>query len=531
MINPVNIKKKKINFLLIGLSIIFALIGVWGIGNYLVSKNARKTSSIKEICNQCNIFLIDLDILRADALPCYGYFRNTAPNICALAKKSVIFSDNYSSSIWTLPSMFSTITSLYQPFHQVRETYTNILSPEIPTLAETLRNHGYKTAFVGEDNLRNGLLNDKNDGLRGYDLVTNDYIEKVLADLSQSSQPWFIHYYSAELHMPYLLRQGTRPIENLTAPKNLPITHDDFNLKFDNHLRKNYSKIFTKKAIKEYPQTILGTNKSDSTRISSLFYKLSKDLSTRNDYLIDIWRPIQNTYMDSFDKNSAADVAYVRMIYDSIILSLDKRLEKILDTVSTGSLSKNTITIITSDHGQAFGEHGTFGHDQNFHTELYSTPLIIHSPDWYTGVVNRSTSNIDIFPTVLSLLGLNIPDKLQGHSLTTYINNPSFDENLFIYSEDYNKGIILQNRRWLYFLPGDAISNNNSELYDKINDPLEKNNVAFKYKELTYSLFKEAMLYRSYDKVLENKGLFIPMYEKIRMDPVKMEKLRKEGYF
>src|SRR5574340_199102 len=118
------------------------------IGTLLLLDNRVPT---KDICAQCNILLIDIDTLRADDLPCYGYQKNTAPNLCAFAEKSVIFNDNYSTSYWTQPSIFSTITSLYPAFHRVEKIFDR-LSPEIPTLAEVLHKNGYRTVYVNAVN-------------------------------------------------------------------------------------------------------------------------------------------------------------------------------------------------------------------------------------------------------------------------------------------------------------------------------------------------------------------------------------------
>ena len=88
-------KEKNLNLALI-VTIFFLVAAV-------VSARWVKFQKERPLCPWCNIVLIDIDILRADALPCYGYKRNTAPNICALAQKGLVFTDNYAQSTWTLP--------------------------------------------------------------------------------------------------------------------------------------------------------------------------------------------------------------------------------------------------------------------------------------------------------------------------------------------------------------------------------------------------------------------------------------------
>ena len=227
----------------------------------------------KNTCDHCNILLLDIDILRADDLPCYGYYRNTAPNICSFGKKSTVFTDNYSTSFWTLPDIFSTVTSLYPAFHGVATEYVDSLNSNVPTLAETLKNEGYQTAFVFIGGSNNpAILNQENGGLRGYDIITEEPAEKVISDLSKSPKPWFIHYYRSELHLPYVLPDGASPMDtNLVAPKNLPTTETDFNRLLNIYLKKHYSEIFKQKAIDEYSSIILAPDKINSTAVTDLF--------------------------------------------------------------------------------------------------------------------------------------------------------------------------------------------------------------------------------------------------------------------
>ncbi len=512
--------KRKYQKIIIGagfiLLIIFGLIGLFKRTNKLPFK----------ACTNCNIILIDIDILRADELPCYGYSRNTTPNICNFAKKGMIFNDNYSPSYWTMPSMFSTITSLYPTFHRIQMNYTEALSPKIPTLAETLHKQGYRTIYIGPED---DMLKHNNGGLRGYDLVTQEPIEKVVSELSKSSQPWFVHYYNSDLHAPYLFNEKPQLIDNLPAPKNFPITYLDFSILLNKYLKEHYKEIFKQKAIDEYRAIILGPDKADDISVTTLFNNIRGDKKIMNDYLFDAWVPILNTYLGSFDKNNADNVAYLRMIYDTKLKIIDDKLGALFQELDSEALSKNTITAISSDHGEAFGEHGTFSHEVNHFTELYYTPLIIKAPQFSGKIINETSSNIDIFPTFLDLTGSEKINNQQGKSLVSYMNNENKSLEGFSVSE-CSEGILLQNKKWLYFLSNEVSEFNKSELYDRKNDPLEKNNVVGKNPELARSLYRQADLFRSYGKI-EYKKEEIPISEQIKLDPEKIERLKKEGYF
>ena len=119
----------------------FLAIIVLLIGFLILAKNlAYRTPKI--------VLLITIDALRPDHLKCYGYNRNTSQNIDELAKDGVLFTQAVSVGTWTITSMPSIATSLFQSTHGVYY-YGDRLNPESTTLAEILKAHGYKTAFFG----------------------------------------------------------------------------------------------------------------------------------------------------------------------------------------------------------------------------------------------------------------------------------------------------------------------------------------------------------------------------------------------
>ena len=478
-------------------------------------------------CDHCNIMLMDIDILRADELPCYGYSRDTTPNICSFAKKSIIFKDNYSTATWTLPSVFSTITSLYPTFHRVRVSYKDKLSDKIPTLAETLKKEGYYTVYVGYDLKNSALLSSENDGLRGYDLITSEPIDKVILDVSKEKKPWFIHYYNSDLHLPYLIPEGEKPIDNsLQAPKNLPITSSNFNKLLDNYIRKNYTKVFSQKAIKEYSSIILSKKKSDEDiSVFNLFNRF-KSSNMEIEYLKDVWSPIYNTYMSTFDTKNESDVAYIKMMYDTDLNILDRNLKTVLEKLDS---SEKTVTVIMSDHGESFGEHGIFSHNDDYHSELFYTPLIIHSPALKEKTIDQTSSNIDIFPTILDAVNIPKIEGSMGKSLINYENNENIGTSRFVFSES-NGGFIIQNKDWLYFSPIDSPVSK-PILYNKKLDLKEQKNVANEYPEVTQSLYNQVKLLRSYELLLEGIKPAVIYSTPVNLEPEKIEKLKKEGYF
>ena len=106
-----------------------------------------------------NIVLITIDTLRADHLSCYGYERNTSPNIDQIAEQGTVFKNVIAPSTWTVPSMASLFTSTY-PINHGALTATratnkiymqDVFSDRLTTLAEILKDHGYTTLGVSSN--------------------------------------------------------------------------------------------------------------------------------------------------------------------------------------------------------------------------------------------------------------------------------------------------------------------------------------------------------------------------------------------
>ncbi|MCP4248035.1 MAG: sulfatase, partial [bacterium] len=94
-----------------------------------------------------DILFISVDTLRRDHLGCYGYRRDTSPNIDALARGGTVFDNAISTSSWTLPAHASMLTGLYPAFHGLQDDGVK-LGPQVATLAESLRAAGYHTIGV-----------------------------------------------------------------------------------------------------------------------------------------------------------------------------------------------------------------------------------------------------------------------------------------------------------------------------------------------------------------------------------------------
>src|ERR1051325_6631127 len=116
-----------------------------------------------------------------------------------------------------------------------------------------------------------------------------------------------------------------------------------------------------------------------------------------------------------------------RDLYDSEVAFTDQQIGRLLDFVESSGLGQRTAIVVTSDHGEAFGEHGMWRHGYELWEALVHVPLIIHVPGVPAHHVEARRGAVDLAPTVLSLYGLPLPTgerRLSGQSLLDDVTRP-----------------------------------------------------------------------------------------------------------
>ncbi|MFP8874934.1 MAG: sulfatase [Myxococcota bacterium] len=132
-------------------------------------------------------------------------------------------------------------------------------------------------------------------------------------------------------------------------------------------------------------------------------------------------------YMDVhqylYDDDSTLFGTDISDIYDNSIHWVDRNVGVLLKGIEDLGLAEKTIIAIASDHGEAFMEHGVEGHARNLYREVQDVPLILYLPFRLDpGItVESAVANVDIWPTLLDLLGLPPMPSAEGHSLVPLI--------------------------------------------------------------------------------------------------------------
>ena len=228
--------------------------------------------------------------------------------------------------------------------------------------------------------------------------------------------------------------------------------------------------------------------------------------------------------------------------YDNSIRWVDSVLGHLFRGLEEFGLRENTLVVFSSDHGEAFGEHGGEGHARNVYGEVTQTPLILSFPFRLDPgiVVEARSENVDLWPTVLELLGLPALADVDGRSLLPEIvaamrgETPAEgeDDGVAFAQIDQAWGrtdegprpmVAVNQGQWrLMFRAG---APDRTELYDKSADPHEQRNIAFEQPEVTETLKQLAVGYL--------KSPPPPWGEdapSVEIDEMQMNQLRALGY-
>jgi len=439
-------------------------------------------------CPNCNVILVSFDTLRADRLGCYGYSRNTSPNIDKLTEESIIFKKMFSNAYWTLPSHMSMFTSLYPLTHKINDKYSGFLSSRFKTFAEILAEEGYQPIWSSP--LPGPYINTPGSIGRGFDnqgfnnfyqpifynqkRIYNESNKDLSSILKQViNKKFFLFIHSYVNHAPYVYPEEfnhkfLNPNYSGNFPRNMTILSKLLLIKMKKDLEMNPNSFLNNFHLTS-EQKIRLINSLNTENIEEFTYFLADNLYNNLDIIYD---SLDSVYYDSIKFNpSSEDISELQNSYDCGVYYVDYLFGEFLNELKENGLLEKTIIILTADHGEELFEHYGFDH-KNFYDHTISVPLIIRVPGLKTRIeIGKLTQSIDIIPTVLNLLDLKTPVELQGKNILDY--NGQDNE----YTYGYSLGdIYIRSEKWKYIKKRDG----EEELYYLLNDPLEQNNLIYK---------------------------------------------------
>lgn len=392
---------------------------------------------------QPNVLIVLIDTLRADRLGSYGYHRDTSPHIDRVAGEGWRFDAAIAQASWTKPSVASMITGLYARQTSVSSgewaqqgeqgaVLVETLAAEHLTLAERLASGGYETAAFGKNHhlleelgFSQGYLSYQwlhPAGRSAFNRILNRFFpdseKEFAADWindhfvewldAKADRKFFAYLHHIDAHWPYA---SPPPFSGMFTEKPAP---EDFNS--GNFLPGMVSKLKEDSGATVNPETLRAM--SDA--------------------------------------------------YDETIRYIDDGLGRLFELLKSRGLYDNTLVIITADHGEEFMEHGLLGHGQSLYDELIRVPLIVKfpcpGPHCSPRVVTSQVELVDVFPTVMQVLGIEPPASLVGRSLA---EEASARRSAF---SEFKSRIALRTPewKWIYDDQEDA-----GKLYNLSQDPRE----------------------------------------------------------
>ena len=351
-----------------------------------------------------NILLIVLDTVRDLNLSLYGYSRPTSPVLDSLSRNGVFFNHAWASAPWTLPSHASIFTGL--PAEEHGADWHVPLSGRYQTIAELLSNHGYATGGFAANTLYVSEEHGLAQGFQHYVAYAASPGETI---------------YSASL----LRRITDNPLfRRITGYHDIlgRLTAEEINEKLLAWLPRDRERPFF--AFLNYfdaHEPLLPPRPFDT-----LF------TSDKRHYLAGVshWNHqagFPQPWALSPDQHRAEQA-----VYDGAIRYMDGQIGQLLRELHTRGLLDNTIVIISSDHGESFGEHGVYSHGNSLYPEVLEVPLLIVAPGdtapgrFPSGLrINQPIALSDLGATIADLAGVPL-ENLAGHSLRGYWNDSTF---------------------------------------------------------------------------------------------------------
>lgn len=495
-----------------------------------------KLTAPQPLCKDCNIIIVSADEFRADDLPCAGYARNTAPNICAFAKSNAYFTNYYSATSYTYDDYVTQMTGLYPSTHHVLYPVQQTLDPTVPTLPKMLRSHGYRTVYVGITSNLNVPLYLGADN--GYDEVYTNWFsrklspwfDKLLPTLN-SHQPTLLYFYSYMLHDPYLPGPGPRKYVNGDYPS-IPVTEAQYETNtlpfysfvladFESRLKSGLTTENIKRnaaIVKALGEAINGKNVDAARHIF-----LQDTAIDEQEWYYALW------YRQTPNPKDKASNAYLRGLYDEKIGQLDSDLKTLIDYVERPEVKRRTIVVITSDHGDEFGDHGYLFHEHNVYNSSTHVPLIIAAPHLREGQINTLTGAVDLFPTILELVGIKNSAKIDGMSqVAQLLGVPTPNEQRYVLNEHRGTDIqAVTDGTWKLYINRNNPGNPPYELYNLVSDPMEANNVVENHSDV------QTRLSQAMEKILNNAPKYSPVLNGFPgwIDGTLRNRLIQTGYF
>ena len=353
-----------------------------------------------------NILIIMADQLKATALGLYGNADVSTPNLERLAESGILYNRHYVVAPMCVPSRVALWTGMYP--HNTGVRHNQVLMPEDRIhYARLLSDAGYRMALIGKDHCFQGPDKDlfttrMEAGHSGWASAEDDDARAFTEFLSNSSFNESATHTATIPYPPeactsskiaartaeYLKESAASGEAPFCAWVSFPDPHHPL------AAPEPYASMYDPEAI-EMPLQKAGDVEDKMERLR-------------------VYR-----HLMGLDRTSEEELRRAVAMYYGMIRYLDDAIAAILRTLDENGLAENTIVVFTADHGDYAGEHGLMLKSGTFYDCMTRVPLIVSWPGGLKGGAIREelVSNIDIMPTIASLVGVEAPEPVYGRLL------------------------------------------------------------------------------------------------------------------
>ncbi len=363
-----------------------------------------------------NILMIGSDTLRADRLGSAGYVRSLTPNIDSIAARGANFRNCYVPCARTAPSLVSFLTGMWPHNHGIRDNFipdadTRLKTEALPKLLKPL---GYKCFAISD-----WCGADFGKFSFGFDYVDvpedqwnlKYFIRQGPKDL-RLFLSLFLHNRLGRIFFPEIYYLGGVPLTKKLGARGRRLLSRIANENQPFMLNIFFSTTHPPFA-SEWPwyecfakTGYVGESKFAMAKLNDPFEIIRRQGSPKEEF----------------------DLDQIVNLYDGCVAQFDDEVGKLLHHLEVTGLSNNTIVVVYSDHGMEFFEHETWGQGNSAIGEASpKVPLVIYDPRIAgVGVVDEVVRSIDVTPTLLDLVGAQIPEKLDGVTLAKGLRKETF---------------------------------------------------------------------------------------------------------
>ncbi len=429
-----------------------------------------------------NVVVLLIDTLRADKMkPWNPRSRVQTPTIDRLAGEGTVFELAHSPENWTKPSVASVLTGLYPITHGARQS-ESVLGQGALMISEHMKSNGFTTGSF----LANGYVSDRFGFAQGWDHYTNYIREGKNTDASNvfteagnwieqnKDRRFFAYIQTIDPHVPY------------DPP--------------DEYLRMYDAREYTGPVAARMTPDLL-------------------EKAKRN--------PPAVTFTDR-------DVERLEALHDGEISQHDHELGKFIERLSRLGIWDDTLLVITSDHGEEFRDHGSWGHGHSVYEELLHVPLLFRMP----GVipegrrVKQAVGTLSIPATVTDLAKVPAMPNLEGPSLVPYIDGNIAPRPPVAFSDFMDDRRVITAGRYKMIVRG----NLTVSMFDIEADPRERTQldmsarpIAARYCRILLGQFLRATNRAQWLEAVQGRGAQVDSAAS-ELDDTTREQLRQIGY-